>query len=178
MWKDYISTHPVMAAFAILVIGALLVSCTSGELQATSRTLVEAKIADILIQSGQPKAVVISADLTDGEMNQVLHAIETYQLVRERWASIVDDPAAAITNMATLQTDYLNLASEYAVVHGIAEAHWHEYSAAQQIQLAQYHARAQALGESIQQMLAIQDKRAALNTALEIGLTIAKIMAV
>lgn len=174
--KDILAQHPYLLAAALVIL--MLVGCTTGDLQSTSKALIQAKIADILLQSGEPKNVVLSVDLTEGELNQVLHAIEAYQLVRARWQSIVDDPTAIITNTATLQTDYLNLASEYAAVHAIVEFHWNEYTPAQQIQLAQYHARAAELGESLRNLLVLQDRRKALNTALELGLTIAKIMAV
>lgn len=175
--KELISQHPLVLIITAVFLLALA-ACTSGELQTTSKALVQAKIADVLLQSGEPQNVVLSTELTEGELNQILHAVESYQLVRTRWSEVVDDPAQVITNMATLETDFRNLAAEYASVKDIVERHWHEYSATQQVQLAQYHMRATELAESLQNLIALRDNRAALNTTLELGLTIAKILAV
>lgn len=161
---------------SIGVIGATvhLSGCTSDQVTSAARVTLEAKLADILVQSGEPSAVVMTASLTDEEAHRIAAALDAYALIRMKWSGVTDNPQTLVSNLLGLSVDYATLVGEYQAVRQIVRTHWDEYTPAQQATLAQYHDRALVIHESVQTLLQNQRRFEATAAALEIGILIAK----
>lgn len=153
----------------------LLMACTTDQLQQSARLTLETKLADTLIQSGQPADVVMTADLTEQEMNRLITALDTYHLVREKWQVATATPGNLAAQLAALSGDYATMYGEYQAVKQIVQGHWNEYGPAQQILLAQYHARATTIHESVTQLLANQQRAETIAAMVDIGFMVAKV---
>jgi hypothetical protein len=161
-------------ALQLLFLLACVAACTADQLAQSARLTLETKLADTLIQSGQPTDVVLTAALTEQEVDRLIFALDTYTWVREKWQAATAQPGNLATQLAALSGDYATLYGEYQAVRQIVEGHWDEYSGPQQVLLAQYHGRALAIHESVTALLANQQRAEAIAGMVDLGVLIAK----
>lgn len=162
-------------ATTILALGCLLLeACSSAPVSAATQLVLNAKLADVLVQEGAPQNTVLTAPLTETEALQVVHAVDTYQLIRNKWQGVVEDPTALATNLILLSTDYATLYGEYRTVFDIVQHHWDEYSPQQQAMLTRYHNQALAIHDDVRQLLVHQKQAEAAANLLSLGVLVAK----
>lgn len=156
----------------LLIVIALLFLTGCAAAVDTGKTAAQAKLADALIQAGVVEAAIFSVELTDAELDVYMHALETYQRFREAWSQ------PTVEMYLLIDAQYAELVTAYRSVEAVVAAHWLEYPPAVQRQLQQYQAQARAINEGVGAALAAKAQQATLNNALELGLLIAKIIAV
>lgn len=156
----------------LYVVIALLVltGCAAGV--DTGRTAAQAKLADALIQAGVVETAIFSVELTDTELDVYTNALETYQRFREAWSQ------PTVEMYLLIDAQYNDLVTAYRSVEVVVEAHWPEYPPAVQRQLRQYQAQARVINAGVVAALEAKAQQAALNNALELGVLIARIIAV
>lgn len=152
-----------------------LTSCSQPQLQAAAELTLNAKLADLQVQSGQPVDVVITAELSETEINTVIAATDTYQLFRDKWQITLDSPGSLVTNIAMLRADYANLYLSYGRVRAVVLSHWAEYTPEQQVRLTEYQGQAVAINDNVQTLLADNRRSEAVTSALRLGLMVAQV---
>jgi hypothetical protein len=160
----------------IIVAALVLAGCTTGQLATSARLTLETRLADAMLRTGEPVNVVVSANLTDQEIGRVTAALDTYTLLRLQYEDLAEAPADMIQAVLLVSSDYAKIRGEYEAVRQIVRNHWDEYSAEQQVALAQYHGRAVSIDESVRTLLINRQRTEAVGKMLDLGLLIAQVV--
>ncbi|MDA9095394.1 hypothetical protein N9J88_03260 [Porticoccaceae bacterium] len=149
-------------------------ACSS--ITSPGKVLLEAKLADSLLQSGIVETQIVSVDLTAAELQILINSLDEYQKFRSKWASAVDSPETIPINLALISQDYIQLYGAYMdVKNGVVLPHWDEYSPAQRGYLAGYLARAQTIDRAFQELLAAKQSHQAASQLLELAVLAAQL---
>ncbi len=156
-----------------------LTACTSETVAEAAHLVLEAKVADTIVQTGEPVDTVMTADLSEQETERVLFAIQTYDTVRLKWTDAPDSAGNAAAALLSVASDYATLYGEYTAVKQIVQGHWPEYTPVQQDTLRGYDERAQRIHFAVQAVLAQgQGVAEATSSMLSLGMLIAQTVAV
>jgi hypothetical protein len=162
----------------VLSIGTLL-SCTQAQVENGTRLALEAKLADVLIQSGEPAQTILMAPLTEAEAAVLDDALENYKHFREKWDYADEATGGEFgLNLLTLEADYLLLRDSYHKVHGVVIAHWNDYDTYRQARLTSYDNQARSIDTKVFELMKSQQQLETIKAVLEIGVLIAKAAAV
>ena len=164
----------ILSFLAITLSLTMLWGCST--VTSPGKVLLEATLADKLIQSGVVETQVVAVDLSETELEILIKALDDYQAFRNKWGSVVEAPETIPLNLALISHDYIQLYSAYMdVKNGVVLPHWDEYSPAQQGYLAGYLARAQTIDRAFQELLAAKQSHQAASQLLELAVLAAQL---
>lgn len=170
-----ISKLMAMSILGIIAVSIILLpGCTSNNgpgITDTATSLIQAKLADSLMQSGVVDDAVLSVELSNAEIDVYIAALDQYADFREQW----NNPGAEMYLL--LDSQYAQLYQSYMLVVDIVRVHWAEYPPPVQTQLRAYQGYARAIDESVTMAINSKNRHEALNSALELGVLIANIAA-
>ena len=149
-------------------------ACSS--ITSPGKVLLEAKLADSLLQSGVVETQIVSVDLTEAELQILINSLDEYQAFRNKWGSVVEAPETIPLNLALISHDYIQLYGAYMdVKNGVVMPHWDEYSPADQTYLQSYLARAQTIDRAFQELVAAGQSHQAASQLLELAVLAAQL---
>lgn len=164
----------------LLLAGAVLAGCTQTQQDAalySSDVAGRLGNADQLLQSGQVEETVTSASMSAEQANQLDQAFNTYEAVRERLASIIDNPEQAVDAMPIIRQQHARLVDAYQTAQEVVASNWSDYDAVAQDRLDRWRGQAERLEIAYQSMIgAIEESRNESQRAAQI-IELAKIVA-
>ena len=164
----------ILAFFTITLSLLMLWGCST--VTSPGTVLLEATLADKLLQSGIVQTHVVSVELSETELETLISSLDTYREFREKWASVVDAPETIPINLIQISHDYVQIYDAFVdVKDGVVLPHWNEYSTADKIHLHSYLARAQIIDRAVNELLAARQANQAASKLLELASLAAQI---
>ena len=159
---------------ACTILGFALTACGTSITPQDAIIPMEAKLADHQIRTGQIGDIVVSADFSNAELEALFSALDYYEDFRKKWTFAGSFEERDF--MTTFDTDYQKLRTHYLELQFIVVEHWDEYDDTSRHKLMLFHKRALRLHQVVEDNLHVQNSLDAVNNALAIGATFARIL--
>lgn len=140
----------------LLVALFALWGCSSSSLDAVTAggiLAAETKAADIVLQSGDVEAAVLSAELDADAVATVIAGFDDYALSRIILTDVARSPGSMLGAMTTIRAEHARLREAYRSIQYVVETHWESYDPAAQAKLQRWRDQAHRLEGRYQEFI-------------------------
>lgn len=170
-----------------LLLSVILAGCSNlAENPLALGTLLAAdtKAADAALQSGEVESAVLSAELSNSELEVVISAFDDYAYSRSVLTDLARDPVALVASVGAIQAEHARLKTAYLSLRQVVADNWGEYAPADRAQLERWQVQAARLEDryqrfvvAVRQELADDERKAAAVELLKVVAQIALVAA-